>query len=359
MNLSLNSEIFQNLFKLPRKQRPLIEKPIIKNLMRIGIVTIIILISTSIQLLFALPLKSQPIDKVEIRIGLNNETLVQAFQKIEARSSFHFMYRNEEVKNIRNLSLPVNKKSVEEFLKIILARTSLTYRQENNQILIMPAKNMITESDLKEYNTPFVPEANIVKGKVANSSGDPLVGVSVTVKGTNIGTATNGNGSYSIDIPQNGTLVFSFVGYTMKEVPVNGRSEIDVMMEASVSSLEQVVVVGYGTQKKANLTGAVSTINYDATLENRPITNASQAISGQVPGIWVSQNSGQPGSDGAQLRVRGWGTLNDANPLVLIDGVEGSINEVNPNDIESISVLKDAASAAIYGSRAANGVVLI
>src|SRR5665647_1105980 len=235
MNLSLNSEIFQNLFKLPRKQRPLIEKPIIKNLMRIGIVTIIILISTSIQLLFALPLKSQPIDKVEIRIGLNNETLVQAFQKIEARSSFHFMYRNEEVKNIRNLSLPVNKKSVEEFLKIILARTSLTYRQENNQILIMPAKNMITESDLKEYNTPFVPEANIVKGKVANSSGDPLVGVSVTVKGTNIGTATDRAGNYSIDVPGNGTLVFSFVGFITQEIVVNNETTLNVKLQVETT----------------------------------------------------------------------------------------------------------------------------
>jgi len=357
MNLSLNSEIFQNLFKLPRKQRPLIEKPIIKNLMRIGIVTISLLITTSVQLLFALPLKSQPIDKVEISVGLNNETLVQAFQKIEAQSLFHFMYRNKEVKNIRNLSLPVNKKSVEEFLKIILAGTSLTYRQENNQILIMPAKNLIIESTLEDYNTPFAPEANIVKGKVANSSGDPLVGVSVTVKGTNIGTATDRAGNYSIDVPGNGTLVFSYVGYTKKEVPVNGRSEIDVVMEASVSSLDQVVVVGYGTQRKKDLTGAVTVVNV-AEMNKQPTGQVTNQLQGQASGVTVL-TSGQPGEE-ARVTIRGLNTFGNNSPLYIVDGVATqNLSDINPNDVASIQVLKDAGAASIYGSRAANGVLII
>ena len=249
MNLSIVSEEFQKFFRLSRRNKLLIENPITKNIMRIGIVTITILITTSVQLLFALPLKSQPIDEVEIRVGLNNETLVQAFQKIEAQSPFHFMYRNEEVKNIRNLNLPVNKKSVEEFLKIILAGTSLTYRQVNDQILIMPAKNLIPDSTLKDYKFPYAPEANIVKGKVTNSKGEPLVGVSITVKGTNIGTSTDGRGNYSITVPENGTLVFSYVGFITQEVAVNNQTTINVKLQEEATALNEVVVTALGIKK--------------------------------------------------------------------------------------------------------------
>lgn len=201
---------------------------------------------------------------------------------------------------------------------------------------------------------------NTVSGLTMDNEGAPLIGVNVQIKGTNQGTATDIDGRYEIEnVEEDATLVFSYIGYQTKEIPVEGRTSIDVTMVSDATLLEELVVVGYGTQKKVNLTGSVSSVDMLGTLENRPITNASQALGGKATGVWVSQNSGKPGSDGAQIRIRGWGTLNNANPLVLIDGVEGSINEVNPNDIENISVLKDAASAAIYGSKAANGVVLI
>ena len=199
-----------------------------------------------------------------------------------------------------------------------------------------------------------------VSGVVKDNEGAALIGVNVQVKGTNQGTATDLDGRYQIEnVEEDATLVFSYIGYQTTEVSLDGRTSIDVTMISDATLLEELVVVGYGTQKKVNLTGSVSSVDMLGTLENRPITNASQALGGKATGVWVSQNSGKPGSDGAQIRIRGWGTLNNANPLVLIDGVEGSINEVNPNDIENISVLKDAASAAIYGSKAANGVVLI
>ena len=190
----------------------------------------------------------------------------------------------------------------------------------------------------------------------------PLGGATITLENSKAHTIADAGGKFTIETPGGeAMLVVSFVGYNTQNLAVSA-SETNVvvkLIQSSENELNQVVVVGFGTQKKVNLTGSVSTINYDQTLENRPITNASQAIGGQVPGVWVSQNSGQPGSDAAQIRVRGWGTLNNADALVLIDGVEGSMNEVNPDDIESITVLKDAASSAIYGSKAANGVILI
>src|SRR5690625_4219668 len=167
-------------------------------------------------------------------------------------------------------------------------------------------------------------------------------------------------GEYSINVPESlNTLIFSYIGFLNTEINIDNRSEIDVVLNPDVMGLEELVVVGYGVQRRVNLTGSISSVNFDDAVESRPITNATQALGGKATGVWVSQNSGKPGEDGAQLRVRGWGTMNNANPLVIIDGVEGDINQVNPNDIESISVLKDAASAAIYGSKAANGVVLV
>ncbi|EPR66992.1 SusC/RagA family TonB-linked outer membrane protein [Cyclobacterium qasimii] len=198
-----------------------------------------------------------------------------------------------------------------------------------------------------------------ITGTVVDVTGEPIPGVTVSVPGTGRGTATDLDGNYTINVDKGTTLVFSFIGFVSQRIQVIDQSIINITLLEDTSSLDEVVVVGYGTQKKENLTGSVSSVNFDDELQNRPLTNASQALSGQVPGVWISQNSGKPGDDGAQIRVRGWGTLNNSNPLILVDGVEASINEINPNDIESMTVLKDAASSAIYGSRAANGVVLI
>ena len=199
-----------------------------------------------------------------------------------------------------------------------------------------------------------------VTGTVTDAMNEPLIGVNVQVKGTTIGAITDIDGRYSLSVPgAQSVLVFSYVGYLPQEITVGNQRDLNVVMREDTQSLEEVVVVGYGVQKKVNLTGSVSSVNFDEEMQNRPITDASQALSGKISGVWVSQNSGKPGDDGAQLRVRGWGTLNNADPLVIIDGVQGNFNTINPNDIESISVLKDAASAAIYGSKAANGVVLI
>lgn len=191
------------------------------------------------------------------------------------------------------------------------------------------------------------------------STGEPMPGVNIQIKGTTLGIITDADGKYTLSITDsNASLIISFIGYNMQEIPLSGRVVVDVKMVPEVTGLDEVVVVGYGTQKKINLTGAVSTISTKG-LTSVPITQTSMALQGKMAGVTITQNFGAPGSDGGTVRIRGIGTLGQNDPLVLIDGVEGSMNDINPNDIESISVLKDAASASIYGSRAANGVILI
>ena len=198
-----------------------------------------------------------------------------------------------------------------------------------------------------------------ISGSVTDSAGEPLIGVSIVVKGTTIGTTTDLDGRFSLSTSMGSTLQVSYVGYTSQEVKVTSTSPLRIVMKEDMAQLEEVVVVGYGTQKKVNLTGSVASVTAE-DLVNKPVMSTAQAIAGLAPGLSVITNSGRPGS-GASVRIRGTGTFSSAgnSPLVLIDGLSGSMDDVDPNDIESISFLKDAASASIYGNRAANGVILI
>ncbi len=197
-----------------------------------------------------------------------------------------------------------------------------------------------------------------VTGTVNDTFG-PITGANVVEKGTTNGTITDMNGSFKLDVSPNAVLVITFIGYTEQQIPVQNRTSFTIQLKEDSQALDEVVVVGYGTQKKVNLTGSVSSINVSELTESRPITNVSQALAGMAAGVQVASSSNQPGNDNADIKVRGQGTLNTSSPLIIIDGVESNINSVNPQDIESMSVLKDAASASIYGSRAANGVILI
>lgn len=197
-----------------------------------------------------------------------------------------------------------------------------------------------------------------VSGMVEDQFG-AIIGASVVEKGTANGTITDIDGKFSLEVSPNATLVISYIGYVEQRIPVKNQKNIKVLLKEDTQTLEEVVVVGYGTQKKVNLTGSVSTINVSELAESRPITNVSQALAGMAAGVSVASGNNQPGNDNAEIKVRGQGTLNSSSPLIIIDGVEAGINTVNPQDIETMTVLKDAASASIYGSRAANGVILI
>src|SRR5690554_1549333 len=208
--------------------------------------------------------------------------------------------------------------------------------------------------------TEVYAQQRVISGSVTDRNQEPVVGATVVVKGTAVGTVTNNEGEYTLNVPATAeVLSFSFVGMRTQEVNIDDRTTINVVLEEETIGLDEIVAVGYGTQKKVNLTGAVQNVTSEEIVK-RNASNISNALQRLIPGVSIVQSSGRPGADGASIRIRGTGSLNSSsNPLILIDGVEGDINNVDPNAVGSISVLKDAASASIYGSRASNGVILI
>ncbi|MFV0268896.1 MAG: SusC/RagA family TonB-linked outer membrane protein [Draconibacterium sp.] len=287
----------------------------------------------------------------KLSLKVEKISLEEFLIRIEDQSEFRFFYTgNIDIE--KKVSGEFKNKNIIEILDDIKEEAGIHYEVMGKQIILSP-ENM-------NAKVKSIQQQKSVSGRVIDEKGEPLPGVTVLFKGTTNGTVTNFDGEYTLkDVTEGTILQFSFVGMKMQEIAVTNQRTINITMVEDAIGLDEVVAIGYGVQKKVNMTGAVANISFDEEMENRPITNASQALSGKVPGIWVSQNSGQPGSDGAQIRVRGWGTMNNSNPLVIIDGVEGEFSQVNPNDIESISILKDASSAAIYGSKAANGVILV
>jgi TonB-linked SusC/RagA family outer membrane protein len=288
----------------------------------------------------------------ETRFDLNvkNANIIKIFDEIKRITEFGFLFKTDQLDLNQKFSFDIKNENIENILNEVLDKNRYDYKIIDRNIVITRTGS---DSRVLQQQKP-------VSGKVTDSSGASLPGVSVVVKGTSTGVITDNDGTFSIsNIPNNAILQFSFVGMKTQEVTVGGKTTINLTLIEDAIGIEEVVAVGYGVQKKVNLTGSISTVKFDTELNNRPITNGTQALGGKVSGVWVSQNSGKPGSDGAQLRVRGWGTMNNSNPLVIIDGVEGSFDQLNPNDIDNLSVLKDAASAAIYGSKAANGVILI
>lgn len=200
----------------------------------------------------------------------------------------------------------------------------------------------------------------LLKGTVVDkTTGEPLINAVVKETKSGKAAATNLDGKFQLNVPADGVLEVSYIGYSTMTVPVNGRTDIEIKLDENTELLDEVVVVGYGAQKKVNLTGSVSSVDFDKSKSSRPMTTMAAALSGMSAGLNVMQTGGKPNSEGQHISIRGVGTLNNAGPLILCDGMEVSLNEVNPNDVASVSILKDAASCAIYGNRGANGVILI
>ncbi len=285
-----------------------------------------------------------------LSIRLESVSMEELFSEIEKKSEYIFMYREDIPVNAK-VTVNVENATIHQILDKALP-SGLDYKVNNRQVVI-------TEKTAKMSTIRTAPQQNkTFTGTVVDAKGEALIGVSIIQKGTTLGTVTDFDGRFSLEVAQGATLEFSYIGFTKATVVVGTQNNIRVVMNEDTQALDEVVVVGYGVQKKVNLTGAVGTIKSDV-MEAKAVTNVQDLLSGKSPGLNVTKGSGKPGS-GATMNIRGTSTIGDTSGiLVIIDGVPGNLYTINPNDVESISVLKDAASAAIYGSRAANGVILI
>lgn len=277
----------------------------------------------------------------KINLALSNVTLNEAIKAVEQNTKYVFFYNNSEIDLDKRISLNAKNATIESVMTQILPDNE--YRVENDKIIIFSKSR---QSKCK------------VTGIITDDRGEAVVGANIMEKGTNNGTIAAIDGSFSLEVSPNAVLRVTSIGYKPQEVKVSNNNSFKITLIEDSELLDEVVVVGYGTQKKVNLTGSVA-VAASMDINIKPVGQTSAALQGVLPGVTITQRSGEPGADSGTIRIRGIGTLSDANPLVLIDGVEGSINNIDPNSIESISVLKDAASSAIYGSRAANGVVLV
>lgn len=295
-----------------------------------------------------------------LTLKVHNKALKDVFREIEGKSEYIFFYNDEAVNVNKRVDFSIEKGTISQILDKILDKTS-RYRIEDRQVIIYKdnAANVIASAALASVKD--IDQTKItVNGKVTDNEGEPLPGVSITEKGTTNGVLTDIDGNYSITVKdQNTVLLFSYVGHETKEEKVGNRKTINVILFSKSSELDEVIVVAYGTQKKSSVTGAISVVNSDA-LKTVTTPNVNAMLQGKVAGVQVLNTSGRPG-EAAQIRIRGKGTLNSSvDPLWVIDGVvAGTGAQLNPNEIESISVLKDAAATALYGSRATNGVILV
>ncbi|QNF33203.1 TonB-dependent receptor [Adhaeribacter swui] len=323
------------------------------------------LITFSIVLAEDLPL--QNLNKAKVTLNLSNVSLKEFIAAIETQTPYRFTLDEQEVDQVGRISVNAQNESLLKILEQVTASNNLEFKQINNNIHLRQQKSKILKNEQNNQSLKKPVPAR-VSGVVKSVTGETLPGVTVLVKGTTVGTTTATDGSYTLDVPDNtGTLVFSFIGFITREVPVNSEAVINVTLTEDTQSLKEVVVVGYGTQQRGDITSAVATVS-TKSIENQPLAGLDQAIAGQAAGVQAAQRSGTPGG-GVTVRVRGTGSIGAGNePLYVVDGfpIEGDYNRdlnplatINPNDIESIQILKDASSAAIYGSRGSNGVVII
>ncbi|HYG37353.1 MAG TPA: TonB-dependent receptor [Cytophagales bacterium] len=287
-----------------------------------------------------------------ISLDVKDELLSTVLERIERLSGYSFIYSNDEINSSRVINFHVKNEKLESTLRQLFSPLNIEYQIVKSKIILKSRKPKIQKKN----------QEGTVTGKVSDEKNESLPGVTVLVRGTTIGTATDIEGNYSLAVPdmENSVLVFSYIGFNTEEVPINGRTIVNIDMMPNLESLNEVVVVGYATQKKINLTGAVDMVDAEA-LESKPVNNITQALQGTSPNLIIQQQSSEPGTE-LNINIRGIGTLGDNSPLIVIDGIpsnSGAFSTINPNDIASISVLKDAASAAIYGSRSANGVILV
>ena len=299
---------------------------------------------------FSLHAKSQDV-KVNIRIA--NESVQKVLSEIENQTDYLFVYDANEVNVSRKVSVNANGKSVEEVLADLFKQTGIVSRVEGNNIILV--RGSAAAKANQQSNRP-------ISGKIVDENGEAIIGANVTVVGNStIGTVTDIDGNFSLLVPENAVLRITYIGYLEQDIPTAGKNSFNIVLAEDVTKLDEVVVIGYGTRQRKSITGSVDQVGSEV-FENRPVSNAVTALQGASANLIIQQKNMNPNDNSLNINIRGVSTMGNNDPLIVIDGLissTGTLNNLNPNDIENVSVLKDAGSAAIYGSRSANGVVLI
>jgi TonB-linked SusC/RagA family outer membrane protein len=299
--------------------------------------------------------KHYSVREVKVELEFKGSDLSDVFKTIESVTSFKFIYFERDVLDQATFSMSKKNMAVSDLLLQLSKNYNLGFKQVNSNITVRKIN--------KGEDTPkleiFI-QARAITGRVTSSEdGETLPGVNVIELGTTNGTITDLDGRYAISVNEGATLVFSSVGYLREEIPIGARSVIDVALLSDIQALEEVVIVGYGQQKKQSVVGAIATVDSEELMKTRGPSNLAQSLTGRLPGVTTITSTGEPGNDDPLIFIRGQSTWNNAQPLILVDGIERKMNDVDPNEVESISILKDASATAVFGVKGAEGVILI
>src|SRR5688572_3952334 len=305
-------------------------------------------LTIALMTLICLQVSAKTYSQDKITLKMNTTEMKKVLFAIEKKTNFRFLFSEEIVKDQPRISIDVVNAPIDEVMNKLLENSGIGYKIINETLVVLRKGVTAAEITVSELR---------VTGKVTSASGEPLIGVSVKVKNSSVGTMTEASGNYAITVPDDAVLEFSYIGFTTIEEKVSGRAVINITLQPSTQVLDQVVVVGYGTQRKRDLTGSISSVKGDEVAK-MPSTNPISSLQGKVPGLTVS-NSGRAGSSPV-VRIRGVNSPNSASPLYVVDGVlHDNIDFLNPADIETIDILRDPSSIAIYGLRGANSVIAI
>lgn len=322
------------------------------NLSRMLKTFVIVLLSSQF---FASAVAAQ---SVNVKLKLNNPTVADVIEKLYRQTGYEFSYDAGILsEKLTNVSVDVKNERIETVLSQIFGKSDITFRVLNNRVFLK--SNKAPENTATVITETAQQQGKTITGTIVDANGDPVIGATVVIQGdATKGAVTDIDGNYLLTgVPDKGTLIVSYVGMKTQNIPLNGRTSINITLAEDSEMLAEVVVVGYGTQKKVNLTGAVQMVNSDM-LNDRPLVNTAKGLQGAIPNLNISFKTGDPTAE-TKFNIRGSTSLNGGSALVLVDGVETDINLINPQDIESVSVLKDAASAAVYGPRGSFGVILV
>ena len=297
--------------------------------------------------------QNKSLKEINLSANWENVKLKQVFADLNKKTGFKFSFNNAEINLNKNITANIVEQSMDEVLRNLSEKANVKFKRVNSNIHVGKRQNN------QEAVVEFTSVADVdISGKITDETGQGLPGVSIIVKeNPTMGVTTNLDGNFKLSVPEASTIAISFVGYITREFTVGSQTVFDVQMELDAKQLDEIVVVGYGTQKKVNLTGAVASVSGDV-FDNRPIVSVGQGLQGVIPNLNVDIRNGDPAA-AIEFNIRGYESINGGAPLVLVDGVPMDLNKLNPNDIASISVLKDASAAAVYGARAAFGVVLV